>query len=1250
MADENRKMTYIFLNKKDIEETYQTISDEELETMSKEVVGAINELNVKFQEIRDKIEMDDTARSIVNEALVNITLLAAAIDESEGNNNEVFTEEGLYNPTTWVGGDLITDVLLNKNEQAIYGLSQRAKSTDATIYEINKSLNTNISNVTKLSKTVEELTEQVDGNTENVTIINNNITEITNNMTEMNKNINIKISEVAQQIQPSVRVVKTYNDIQYITGAQEGLVYVKSDEERKNGDPNIYVIISVKVTEDGETVPDEYVPLNEFTKSDVPTLSYDDALPADSKIYLSTDNDLIITFKFDSDTYGDGKYKVYRDGMLMKSFSGDKGTVMANLGPIKTEGTYEITVTATDFLGIPAPQTLKYKVVIGGLKFSSSFDNTLKGVIFEVNDSLSFPYIVSVSDSESKIKIDIKLSNGVDTFEETINVVGSATSGIWTVDNIPSRGLYTLEAQAYTGESPDDTTEGTFVSDKLSYSFNVLSEGEIAIISNLPTNEYDNNTYISIPFIVTSKVAKYFVVRGKLYKKNASGGWDLYTSTSDLGIECTVSVTSYWSVRKLEIGEYKYELKAYTVDGGIQSLESAVNEIFVVESAYKRVQPVMTNLVAWFDANEKRNTDENKDIWQNNALLSSKYSIKLHDLNYSSNGWKHVDSTLSDSDDGEFMLKFTGDSYGEMLVENNDGTVTNYNPFALFKNTGLPGFAFETAIRTRSIGNATAKVLTCMEYETSDTPGVAIGVDTLYLGSNSRTTKLNLNEDEWTHVTFVVDRNIRDIDDVGQDGIENLNPVNTMRIYINGVLCACNSFKDDIFLDASGNAFPLFLNGCKNNKGEMTNFGECEIKFIRIYESYLTSADVLNNYIAHIYDSTEQQEMKDRNDVTKSSLPTIVFKRKITSSNQSTFSLLNSITDKKQSKKTCVDCTMEFDDGQGNITVIDNVDVYLQGTSSLQYPVKNYKIKVYQDDEHKLKAGYVPPGKEEEWVPDYTYTLKCDYMEQSHMNNTPTARFYDQVVDHLGSQSPARKQNYRDSIDGFPCILYYNDHPDSQTNTLIGSFMFNIDKAGAELGFECDIVDDEGNIIGSGAQSCISYEGTANASDTAGCFYKFEESINNIYETYMKESHKAYLVENGITEFELSLPQFKEKVNKGELNYSTFEEFLDEYDEIDYVMSDFEARYSYCEDDDDATYRPMLNLINWIGDAIDNGTFKDEFEDHFDLNYMLAYYLQMQVFTQVDNCGKNCMWDTWDGVKFYPRPYDMDKKMCCVSI
>ena len=39
-------------------------------------------------------------------------------------------------------------------------------------------------------------------------------------------------------------------------------------------------------------------------------------------------------------------------------------------------------------------------------------------------------------------------------------------------------------------------------------------------------------------------------------------------------------------------------------------------------------------------------------------------------------------------------------------------------------------------------------------------------------------------------------------------------------------------------------------------------------------------------------------------------------RRNTTSNNTTNFGILNSITDKKTSKKTCVDCAMEFNDGK----------------------------------------------------------------------------------------------------------------------------------------------------------------------------------------------------------------------------------------------------------------------------------------------------------------------------------------------
>lgn len=771
-------------------------------------------------------------------------------------------------------------------------------------------------------------------------------------------------------------IVPSYNAMMKSKVTAGTMVYVSNDESDGDG-PGFYIVLSVKEA-NGIKVPATVEKINK-KENNVPVLSYDPSMPEGTKMYLKDNEDLIIKFNFTSNTYGDGKYRVYRDGVLIRSFSAAKGNVLVNLGPITMDGTFNITVTATDYLTIPAPETLSFTVIVGGLKLTSSFEESLATDIFEVGGKISFPYKATVADLNAKMKLNIKvLFNNTDVVtKETIELNGSSVNGIWESPVLSKRGSYTIVAQAYTGSSLTDTTAGTFVSNQLSYDFKVLAENEIAISSTMQVNQIDNNTYLSIPFKVVSKVANYFVVRGEL-SKQVNGAWQVIKSTTGNGISTTVNVINYWSVGKLDIGTYKFKLSAYTVDGGIKSLEDEERELLVVESSYERVQPVTANLIAWFDANDKRNNDEEPNVWYNKESLGDTYRILLHDLNYSSNGWKHVDSTLEDDEDGEMMLKFTGESYGELVKMNNGQVEGRYKPFSIFENSGQPGITIETAFRTRCIGERNSRVITCMDSDKTDSPGIAITFEELLIGSDSQVNVAEFMEDEWIHVAFVVDNNIRNLKDIGQENIENLNQTKTIRIYINGVLCACNTYKNDKFLDASGNSFPLLLNTCLNNMGEPINFGECEIKFLRIYNSYLTSSDVLTNYISHIYGQEDQIAMRDRNNVDIAVLPTVTFRRNVNSNNTANFGILNSITDKKTSKSTCVDCSMEFNDGEGNVIVYDNVDVYLQGTSSLQYPVKNYKIKCYNDAERKSKNKIVPPIKEGEWVPDYTYTFKCD--------------------------------------------------------------------------------------------------------------------------------------------------------------------------------------------------------------------------------------------------------------------------------
>jgi hypothetical protein len=83
---------------------------------------------------------------------------------------------------------------------------------------------------------------------------------------------------------------------------------------------------------------------------------------------------------------------------------------------------------------------------------------------------------------------------------------------------------------------------------------------------------------------------------------------------------------------------------------------------------------------------------------------------------------------------------------------------------------------------------------------------------------------------------------------------------------------------------------------------------------------------------------------------------------------------------------------------ENNIPEGTIVSCYAQGTSSLEYPVKN--LRIYFKD----KAGYalfddVPAVR--------LYTLKADYMESASAHNTGTANVLNKLYKSIGLKSPA---------------------------------------------------------------------------------------------------------------------------------------------------------------------------------------------------------------------------------------------------
>lgn len=111
-----------------------------------------------------------------------------------------------------------------------------------------------------------------------------------------------------------------------------------------------------------------------------------------------------------------------------------------------------------------------------------------------------------------------------------------------------------------------------------------------------------------------------------------------------------------------------------------------------------------------------------------------------------------------------------------------------------------------------------------------------------------------------------------------------------------------------------------------------------------------------------------------------------------------------------------------------------------QGTSSLQWPKKNFTVKLYSDEarETKLKKDF------KDWNhPGNKFVLKANYIDHSHARNIVSARLWGEVVesrpDYNTLPEEMRNSPNNGAVDGFPIKVYYN-------GTYEGVYTWNIGK------------------------------------------------------------------------------------------------------------------------------------------------------------------------------------------------------------
>ena len=607
---------------------------------------------------------------------------------------------------------------------------------------------------------------------------------------------------------------------------------------------------------------------------------------------------------------------------------------------------------------------------------------------------------------------------------------------------------------------------------------------------------------------------------------------------------------AYYRTSTLTEGIHTIKMEVYDVTETVS--DYIIWTVTVTPSTYEMLQPVKAGSLFIGTAQNMTNSSENKEVWRGTDQDGAIVDGILHNFAFNSeSGW--VDD--------------------ELLISGASSVEIPITPLA---NNARYGFTLDIEFASKMIGVDDALVLNLWDDEKDC--GIKITTEQVILRSaEGNQADLYFTDSEMTSVMFVIDRNEA-----------------TAKIYLNGVMCSAFHLSD-----YSIDGVPYLEDFTVNNTIMLGGSGHARIKNLRVYQVALSTDEILNNFMAN---ETRKAEQKALVEFQKGDhLPTLTI--------YCDFSGLG-----KDDKKPCAITYVSTDEekyGKSFTLTHKKSTCQYQGTSSMAYPIKNYRINLADETGEKWKYDF-PYGK-----PERRYTLKADFMSSGHWTNTGLTKWinnnlYNYDLDDEKTMNPKKWYDInnggsiddtRECIYGFPCrLILVNDgntplnegqnEPTPGNTKDMGIFNFNHDKDATDtMGFDDDVF-----------PNCASYEVTANSDTSAGAFMKYDANRTP------------------------------------------------DMTELDYIKQSFELRFP---DEDDVPEgwgfmgipgeegTGLKALIDWVDGCTDEEFVRD-FDQHFNRDYTLRYFLLVITLGMVDNLGKNMMLDTWDNKIFMPRFYDCD--------
>ena len=497
---------------------------------------------------------------------------------------------------------------------------------------------------------------------------------------------------------------------------------------------------------------------------------------------------------------------------------------------------------------------------------------------------------------------------------------------------------------------------------------------------------------------------------------------------------------AYYRTNTLTEGIHTIKMEVYDVTETVS--DYIIWTVTVTPSTYEMLQPVKAGSLFIGTAQNMTNSSENKEVWRGTDQDGAIVDGILHNFAFNSeSGW--VDD--------------------ELLISGASSVEIPITPLA---NNARYGFTLDIEFASKMIGVDDALVLNLWDDEKDC--GIKITTEQVILRSaEGNQADLYFTDSEMTSVMFVIDRNEA-----------------TAKIYLNGVMCSAFHLSD-----YSIDGVPYLEDFTVNNTIMLGGSGYARIKNLRVYQVALSTDEILNNFMAN---ETRKAEQKALVEFQKGDhLPTLTI--------YCDFSGLG-----KDDKKPCAITYVSTDEekyGKSFTLTHKKSTCQYQGTSSMAYPIKNYRINLADETGEKWKYDF-PYGK-----PERRFTLKADFMSSGHWTNTGLTKWinnnlYNYDLDDEKTMNPKKWYDInnggsiddtRECIYGFPCrLILVNDgktplnegqnEPTPGNTKDMGIFNFNHDKDATDtMGFDDDVF-----------PYCASYEVTANSDTSAGAFMKYD--------------------------------------------------------------------------------------------------------------------------------------------------------------